>query len=191
MAIGSSITASDTYSLGIGQIITSSGWGSTVIGHTSKALGTTSLALGYKANATTTNSVAIGSLLQSSGINSVALGYNISCTKANSVCLGTQFTGIGTGNPTHALNVVGDGNFTGNLIVEGNTTSNYFIGDGSLLYNVNITGLVDEVWNYTDGEIFKTNLSAHVGIGTDNPPQELSVTVTDGSVAEFRSTAGN
>ena len=48
--------------------------------------------------------------------------------------------GIGTTTPTVKLDVNGSGKFSNNLYVGGITTSAYFVGDGSGLYNVNYSG---------------------------------------------------
>ena len=48
--------------------------------------------------------------------------------------------GVGTTTPTRKLDVNGSGNFSNNLYVTGITTSTFFVGDGSGLYNINYSG---------------------------------------------------
>ena len=74
---------------------------------------------------------------------------------------GTGNVGINTTTPSHTLNVVGDGNFTGNLYSNGQ-----LVGSGSL----NSTG-----WNSTGDYVFLSNTSAKVGIGTMTPSTALHV----------------
>ena len=47
-----------------------------------------------------------------------------------------------------------------------NSTYHSMLGNVSLWYNYSTVG---NIWNYSAGYIFQNNLSAHVGIGTNNP----------------------
>ena len=85
--------------------------------------------------------------------------------------------GIGTVTPQNELNVVGDGNFTGNV------SANYFIGDGS-----GLTGISSGSWNVSGSNLFPENLNYNVGIGTNSPTGRFHVNSTsNGAIATIES----
>jgi len=65
--------------------------------------------------------------------------------------------GVGTPTPSHALDVVGDLNFSGNLLRHG----------------VPYEGINPQVWKHENGRAFVTG--SNVGIGTDDPQSTLQV----------------
>ena len=73
----------------------------------------------------------------------------------------TGYVGIGLGSPSYALDVVGDGNFTGNLYSNG-----VLVGSGSF----NSTA-----WNRSGTDVYLANIGDSVGIGTSSPNQKLDV----------------
>src|SRR3989344_2801849 len=83
--------------------------------------------------------------------------------------------GIGTTNPSSALNV------TGNIGATGNITADVFFGDGSKLTGIVSGSTADgtinsSAWNRTSGKVFLANGNDKVGIGTTNPSSALNVT---------------
>jgi len=103
------------------------------------------------------------------------------------------YVGINTTTPQNALNVIGDGNFTGNVYGS-------FIGDGSQLTNLNLSGVNGSTqWKDSGSDIYYNE--GNVGIGTDNPSAKLEV--NGGTIAakfekgsslatvEFRETTSN
>ncbi len=139
IAIGESATTDNNNAIAMGRGASSS-TGGTTIGTTASGL-TSGVALGYGATYLVNNGIAIGYTSHSEGIGAiaigreanasgstaVAIGYQALAPNANTIILGTSGykIGIGTSTPTHELNVVGDGNFTGEI----------FVGTGSTLIN--------------------------------------------------------
>jgi len=95
----------------------------------------------------------------------------------------TQFTvdndgaGIGTTANGYKLNVNGDTNISGDLTVGGDVsvgstiTASSFVGDGSLITNINTSALG---WTNADGIIYNTDLGS-VGLGTSVTSVNLTV----------------
>jgi len=82
--------------------------------------------------------------------------------------------GIGTTTPQNELNVIGDGNFTGN--VHGS-----FVGDGSQITNLNLTGVNGSTqWKDNGNDIYYDE--GNVGIGTDSISAALTVFSNSGDV---------
>lgn len=105
-ALGWFANATGDYSFASGSSTKAIGEGSTATGGGTIALGVYSKVSGYFANA--------------SGNYSTAFGTNFDCKQNYAFCFSGGNFGIGTGNPTHTLNVVGSENITGNLIIEQN-----------------------------------------------------------------------
>ena len=95
----------------------------------------------------------------------------------------TQFTvdndgaGIGTTANGYKLNVNGDTNISGDLTVGGDVsvgstiTASSFVGDGSLITNINTTAFG---WTNADGILYNTDLGS-VGLGTSVTSVNLTV----------------
>ena len=104
------------------------------------------------------------------------------------IAYNTGYVGINTTTPSaHALNVVGDGNFTGNLTAE-NVTASYFFGDGSSLTGISTA----DVWVNESGDTMTGNLNMNsqgiwyaangsMGIGTTSPTYRLHVNGSSGT----------
>jgi len=98
------------------------------------------IGVGYEAtrNNTANDVVAIG--YQAGKDNTVSNQFIIKQTNINAVPLiqgdfATGYVGIGTTTPQNTLNVIGDGNFTGNLYADNlNITGNLYVG-GCIVYN--------------------------------------------------------
>ena len=98
---------------------------------------------------------------------------------------------------TDDVYIEGSLNVISNIDISGNIIANQFIGDGSLLTNVNATWTRDESSNdisYVDGKVFVTNdvsfgsnlqvngdliINSIVGIGTTTPTVALDISSTD------------
>jgi len=154
IALGSGSNSSGDYSTVVGYQSNAPGNYGIVIGYRSNATGTGSFASGaysvtsgnfahsFGGYATTSGaySMSQGYNVTTSGYSSRAFGYDLialgnystaigralTCTQNNATCI-SHNVGIGTGDPANKLNVIGDGNFTGNLIVQGNTTISQMI----------------------------------------------------------------
>ncbi len=61
----------------------------------------------------------------------------------------------------------------GQLSVIGNISADYFIGDGSLLTGLDITGQL--LWNQTGDNMFPSKITSSIGIGTTTPIEKLTV----------------
>jgi len=132
-AIGVQTTASGQGSTAMGFLTTSSGYFSTATGIWTSAFGNASTAMGYYTIASGQGSTAMGFYTRAVGDFSTVMGYysnatanystaigrGINCSQENATCFGVGNVGIGVGTPTHTLNVLGDVNITGDLIVEG------------------------------------------------------------------------
>jgi hypothetical protein len=128
-AIGSSATASADYSFSIGNSTNTSGSYSMAIGNTSTASGTNSIAMGQWVKASNANSMTIGrgidgsNLLDNNMANSLFVGFNSNIATlyvgTSSGANTTGNVGIATTAPAAKLDVNGDGNFSGGLIVSG------------------------------------------------------------------------
>ena len=85
--------------------------------------------------------------------------------------------GIGTSTPQNTLNVIGDGNFTGNttsqvdFCIEGGNCLSAILGSGE----ANSTA-----WNRSGTNVFLANIGDFVGIGTVSPTVGLHGVVTNG-----------
>ena len=92
-------------------------------------------------------------------------------------CVDGTGVGIGTTANAYELNVIGDAQISGDLTlggdvsIGGSVTSTYFIGDGSLLTNLNASATG---WTNISGGIYNTSLNS-VGIGTSVPRFNLEV----------------
>ena len=83
--------------------------------------------------------------------------------------------GIGTGSPSQKLHVKGNINITG-----------YYYGDGSQL-----TGIGAGAWTLSGNNLYPTNLSNNVGIGTSTPSAKLDVEVLGEGGAATIGSSGN
>jgi hypothetical protein len=119
-AMGEATIASGKDSTAMGDETNASGETSTAMGAGSKASGRWSTAMGIDARALGEGSIAMGEGAWASGNYSIAIGRDITCSQENATCI-SHNVGIGTGSPTHKLNVIGDVNITGNLIVGGSS----------------------------------------------------------------------
>jgi hypothetical protein len=83
----------------------------------------------------------------------------------------TKFIGnVTIDNPTiENSTTIGNALITGDLTVEGNTTSSYYFGDGSQL-----TGITSN-WNVSGTNLFPKSLNYDVGIGTNTPTESLQI----------------
>ena len=88
---------------------------------------------------------------------------------------GTGNVGIGTESPSHELNVVGDLNVTGTI------------------YGAGFDG-IEGYWNSTGGNLYPSDLSKNIGIGTITPQSNLHINgsgiVLEGTKAIYRDSGG-
>ena len=71
----------------------------------------------------------------------------------------------------------------GNLVAVGNMTADYFIGNGSLLTDINSVE-----WNRSGTNVFLSNTGDSVGIGTTSPQETLHVNGSGATRVEVEST---
>ncbi len=147
--------------------------------------GNNTISIGYEAGSLNVGNKIIGmgyySNYNNSGNNVVAMGYEagkdntasnqfiVKQSNINSIPLiqgnfSSGYIGIGTTTPQNTLNVIGEGNFTGNLYVN----NNFSVGTSNLFVNAN---------------------TGYIGIGTTTPSYKLEVQ-GEGLSNEISSEAG-
>ena len=170
-AMGSGTIASGSYSTALGVSTTASGYNATALGFRSIASGSVTTALGYYTTASGDYSAVIGQGVDGSNrliknINSsLMIGYN---STIPTLFIGPSSgagmfgkVGIGTKNPTTALQVAG---------TIYSSVGGFKFPDGSVQTSAGVAGQ----WTVSTNDIFSAN-SGNVGIGDATPTYKLDI----------------